>query len=98
MSATKHQYLNLIREQYELPSTAVTFCRSLVPAPTPRATPAPRLSEVHILTHFGEVVGAYANNATAKADMAIMQHGAYLNGDTRDGDAYEVLSLTVFSQ
>ena len=59
---------------------------------------APRLSEVHILTHFGEVVGAYANNATAKADMAIMQHGAYLNGDTRDGDAYEVLSLTVFSQ
>jgi hypothetical protein len=66
-------------------------------APTPPAV-APRLPEVHILTHFGEVVGAYANNASAKADMAIMQHGAYLNGDTRDGDAYEVLTLTVFSQ
>jgi hypothetical protein len=64
----------------------------------PIGSVAPRLPEVHILTHFGEVVGAYANNASAKADMAIMQHGAYLNGDTRDGDAYEVLTLTVFSQ
>jgi hypothetical protein len=87
MSAIKRYYHDLIASVPVAPR----------PAPTPPAV-APRLSEVHILTHFGEVVGAYANNASAKADMAIMQHGAYLNGDTRDGDAYEVLTLTVFNQ
>lgn len=67
-----------------------------VQAPRPRAIPSPqtpRLTEVHLLTYFGETVGVYANNASAMTDMATMRYGVFLNGgDMRELDAYEVVT------
>jgi hypothetical protein len=79
------------REFFELTHTSIG---PLAPAPT--ASPTPALTHIHLLTYFGEPIGAYADNESAMADLAVMRHGAWLNSrDDQEIDAYAVKTLPI---
>jgi hypothetical protein len=61
-----------------------------------RVSPLPHLNHIHLLTYFGEPIGAYADNASAMADLEIMRRGAWLNShDEQSIDAYAVKTMRI---
>ena len=76
------------REFFELTHTGIGPLASLPSAPA--------LTHIHLLTFYGEPIGAYADNESAMADLAVMRHGAWLNSrDDQEIDAYAVKTLPI---